>query len=112
MENENNLIGNIDKAYEAYKKEILSSAERSEDADIHDTLDYIFTFIGSIKDCVGDGLDVVDYAETIRSRILDIESHLIAIHGMIGGHCWQVESVTMDLMDALHKVLLEYDLYD
>lgn len=110
MENKNALMGNINKAYEAYKKYILSAADRDENGDIHDTLDYMKGFIGTIENCLNTSSDYVD-GETIRSRVLDIESHLIAIHGMIGGHCWQVESVTMDLMDALHKVLLEYELY-
>lgn len=110
MENKNALMSNINKAYEAYKKEILSAADRDENGDIHDTLDYIEGFIGAIGNCLNTSGGYVD-GETIRSRVLDIESHLIAIHGMIGGHCWQVESVTMDLMESLHKVLLEYELY-
>lgn len=109
MENKNTFMNNLNKAYEAYKKEVLFS-DWDKNEDIRDALNYIEGFIGAIGNCLDTSSDYVD-GETIRSRVLDIESHLIAIHGIIGGHCWQVESVTMDLMDALHKVLLEYELY-
>lgn len=105
-----NLIKNIEIAYDSYKKEVLGEHNRSQDEEIKDTLQYIEGFIGDIGNCLNTSGEYVD-GEAIRSRVLDIESHLVALHEKIGDHCWQIEMKTMDLITALHKMLSANDLY-